>query len=157
MCYFISFFMACLAFLPLAVNNTYAQPTAAVDSVTVEIVRIDTVKVDSVLIESGDVVEVGRKASVSVKVSHRDREVYVLIHPLETDLWYVQNRPVPRKRGPWKTLCYFGQLKKGEGEEFEVLAVAADSPLWKVGASFSTKRLPKGLPQSDIVTVRRVR
>jgi hypothetical protein len=101
--------------------------------------------------------EVGHQELVQGNVSLVTRNnVYVLLHPLACDLWFVQNPPsVINADGTWQTLCYFGMENQGVGEYFELVAIVINSQL---NAGQTMKRLPNNvIARSRTVTVRRTR
>jgi hypothetical protein len=100
--------------------------------------------------------DVGLKAVVTGTVTNLGTmKVYVLVHPLTTNLWWVQNPPSPPSRGQWRTLAYFGTSSgQGVGDIFEIVAVATRSTL-AAGQTFAA--IPPNSAQSDIVAVKRVR
>jgi hypothetical protein len=99
--------------------------------------------------------KVGLHEIVSGRVSDPDARPYVLVHPMLTDLWWVQRRPSPPNRdGSWRTLCYFGTQTQGVGEFFEIVAIVTDANL-KEGQTLED--LPSGAIRSDIVMVERTR
>ena len=99
--------------------------------------------------------EVAMEDTVRGKVSDSRVPVYVLVHPLKTNQWWVQRMPSPANQdGSWRTTCFFGTETQGAGEEFEVLALATTEKL-KEGQVL--KELPKCGARSDIVTVKRIR
>lgn len=99
--------------------------------------------------------EVAMRDMVRGKISDPKVPVYVLVHPLKGNQWWVQPLPSPANQdGSWRTSCFFGAEIQGIGEEFEVLALATTEKL-KEGQIF--KELPKCGARSDIVTVKRTR
>lgn len=99
--------------------------------------------------------EVGLTEIVKGKVSNPKVKVYVLVHPLLTNLWWVQRIPSPPNQdGSWQTLCYFGTETEGIGESFEIAAIVTRNRL-EEGQTLT--ELPKDVVRSDIITVRRVR
>ncbi len=99
--------------------------------------------------------EVGLTEIVNGKVSNPKAQVYVLVHPLLTNLWWVQRIPSPPNQdGTWQTLCYFGTETKGIGESFEIAAIVTKD---KLEEGQMLPELPKDVVRSDIVTVRRAR
>jgi len=106
---------------------------------------------------------VGHRYTIQGKVSDPSALVYVLIHPLSTNLWYVQNRPAVRSDGRWSTIIYFGTIDgEGIGDSYEVVALATDENwfLRKLrGTSLTSGQRLKTIPQHgsniDTVMVRR--
>lgn len=99
--------------------------------------------------------EVLMEHPVKGKVSNPKVRVYVLVHPLKTNQWWVQRLPSPPNQdGSWRTVCFFGTETQGAGEEFEVLAIATNDSL---SEGTTLKELPQCGARSDIVTVKRAR
>ena len=97
--------------------------------------------------------EVAHKELVKGEISGSDENIYVLIHPLEASLWWVQRPPSPPDSdGTWQTLCYFGTGTEGRGEYFEVVAIVT-SNTYQEGKTLA--ELPDSIARSQIVTVRR--
>lgn len=89
-------------------------------------------------------------------VSDPKLNVYVLIHPLTTNLWWVQNIPTVGPDGKWQSFCYFGTENLGIGEPYEIIAVATfKKKLYKPGDTLEI--VPLDLLRSRIVTVRRAK
>lgn len=99
--------------------------------------------------------EVGLREIVKGRVSDPAVRPYVLVHPMLTDLWWVQRRPSrPNQDGSWRTLCYFGTETQGKGEFFEIVAIVTDANLEE---GQTLEDLPSGAIRSDIVMVKRTR
>ena len=89
-------------------------------------------------------------------VSDSKLNVYVLIHPLTTNLWWVQNMPTVGPDGKWQSFCYFGTENLGIGEPYEIIAVATSKKkLYQPGDTLEI--VPLDLLRSRIVTVRRAK
>jgi len=101
--------------------------------------------------------ELGQQELVQGKVSSVTKSrVYVLVHPIVTNLWWVQNPPsVINADGTWQTLCSFGTENQGKGEYFELVAIVINSQLQE-GQKMSA--LPKDvIAISPVVTVKRTK
>ncbi len=99
--------------------------------------------------------EVSLESTVRGTVSDPKVRVYVLVHPLKTNQWWVQRSPSPTNQdGSWRTSCFLGTETEGMNEEFELLALATTESLTE-GQIF--KELPQCGKRSDIVTVKRTR
>ena len=91
---------------------------------------------------------------VAGSVANPDLAVYVLIHPLKSNLWWVQNIPVVDADGSFQCYCYFGTRTQGRGEPFEIVAIAANhGKPFKAGQTF--KNIPPAVHRSRLVRVRR--
>ena len=89
--------------------------------------------------------------------SSNNLNVYILVHPMLTNLWYIQNQPSGiSKKGEWQSLCYFGEKQKGVGEYFEVMAILTKSKL-RAGSSLRLDQLPKDAIKSDLLTYKRTK
>jgi hypothetical protein len=90
---------------------------------------------------------------VKGRVSDPGAKVYVLVQPLRVGTWWVQRLPAPSNRdGSWQTLCYFGTVDAGVGEEFQIIAIVSRRKL-KEGQRLT--EIPKDAVHSDVVTVKR--
>lgn len=99
---------------------------------------------------------------VKGKVSDPKLHVYLFVHPLLTNLWWVQPIPSPpNKDGSWASIAYFGEAEKGVGEYFEILAIAApERALFREWEQLRTEKVTQIMEQythSDLSLVKRVR
>ena len=77
-------------------------------------------------------------------VSDPSLQVFVLIHPMATNKFWVQPIPNMGTDGSWEAYCYFGESNQGIGEPFEIIAVASkNKKLFKEGDI-----LPSPLPDN---------
>jgi hypothetical protein len=99
--------------------------------------------------------EVGVETMVTGTVSDPQTHVYVLVRPLRTKFWWVQRPPSPPARdGNWQTLGYFGTPTEGNGEPYEIIAIAANKRLdLKEGQKLED--VPDLGVRSDVITVKR--
>ena len=99
--------------------------------------------------------EVGLTHLVRGNVSDPNARVRVLVHPLLTNLWWVQRPPSPPNQdGSWQTVCYFGTETEGVDEYFELIAIVTRERLDE-GQTLSN--LPDGAIRSDIIAVKRTK
>ncbi len=97
--------------------------------------------------------EVGPQAVITGKVSGTSSDIYVLVHPLQSKLYWTQRIPSPRNRdGSWRTLCYFGNKSVGIDEAFEIVAIITSKKLTE-GQTLTA--LPEDAIRSDIIMVKR--
>lgn len=81
-------------------------------------------------------------------VSNPNLQVFVLIHPMATDRFWVQ--PLPERGSNWHTYCFFGEPNRGVGEPFEIIAVAsANRSLFQRGDTLTSP-----LPNNPQILVR---
>ena len=100
--------------------------------------------------------KVGMTYIVKGEVSDPTYQVYVLVHPLMTDTWWVQTIPEVSPDGTWRTRCYFGTETAGIGEPFEIIALAAtEKNLLHSGQTIPVGRLPETAIKSRIIQVER--
>ncbi len=104
--------------------------------------------------------KVSMKQLVKGKLSDPNKYVYIFIHPLTTEVWWVQNIPAAiNLDGSWYTMCYFGTETLGIGEPYEIVAiVSSQDDLFKGGAQISVDKMRKYLkeyPHSEINVVER--
>lgn len=102
--------------------------------------------------------EVGHEELVRGKVSNfSGGNVYTLVHPLKTNLCWVQRPPVSiNEDGSWQTLCNFGDETHGMDEYFEIIAIITKK-LLKEGETFEITKLPQDAIKSSIITVKRTK
>ena len=99
--------------------------------------------------------EVGFRDIVKGKVSKPDVNIYLLLHPLATNIFWVQKLPSAiNEDGSWSTICYFGTETLGLAEHFELVAIVTD---YKLLAGQKLRTLPQRGIKSNIVTVRRTK
>lgn len=103
--------------------------------------------------KEGDFVE--QRYMVKGRISDPEFPVYVLVHPIEADQWWVQRIPEVAGNGVWQSLCFFGTADKGRGEQFEVLALVCKKHL-REGQTIKTGKVPQGGLRSEIITVTRL-
>jgi hypothetical protein len=116
-------------------------------------VRIDAPK-DGAVVEEQTVVQ--------GKVSDADAPVYVLVRPVTTDVWWVQNEPLVQSDGAWQVSAHIGTDRLGPGESYEVVAVAASGNRLmrllqrnELQPGQQIKSVPRSLASSNVVIVRR--
>ena len=87
-------------------------------------------------------------------------KIYVLIHPISTSLYWVQNSPNVDFDGSWESTCYFGTESEGVSESYEILALAYVEDWYrilnkniKLKSGDVLKELPPNFNQSNIVKV----
>ena len=96
-------------------------------------------------------------------VSSSTATVYVLVHPLSTNGYWVQNIPTVSANGEWRTQIRLGTRSEGAGQSYEILALATNenwlmrllrqgnlSPLQELDA------VPRYLSKPGLVTVDRI-
>ena len=93
------------------------------------------------------------------KIDPKTHEVIVVVHPLLTNISWVQRKPQqlePVEGGyQFRTLVYLGTPDKGKGEKFELYALVVERDKYKEGHQFD--ELPKDVPISPAVLVTRVK
>lgn len=108
--------------------------------------------------------DVGLSTLVQGEVAPISSDVYVLVHPLSTDRWWVQNLPFVQNDGRWQVRVYTGTETEGIGELYEILAVATnenrlirilrgDYPI----PGQQLEAIPPYLAKSNLIVVRRSR
>lgn len=77
--------------------------------------------------------------------------VRVLLHPLKSEEWWVEQIPVPDESGRWRIECTFGGSSQ---ERFEILAIASheDIPLER-GQTILPNKIPDKVYRSRIYEV----
>lgn len=144
-----------------AQTGGFLQTETPAESIRVEVLRVDNLFTsDSLFAVAHKPIEVGWKATVQGTISYREYQVFVLVHPLLSDTWTVQSAVArPSKTGTWRTTCYFGAERKGQDEDYEVIAVAyLKRDQFRTGQRIPANQFPTAdIPQSDTVLIRRVR
>ena len=137
------------------------------DSALLEIAQIDDIRLappfspaDSTRIAEHKPIETGWKTTVQGTISSREFQVFVLVHALLSDTWIVQSSVSrPSKTGTWRITCFLGAERKGQDEDYEIIAVASlKRDQYRTGQRIPANQFPPPeIPQSDTVHVRRVR
>lgn len=77
----------------------------------------------------------------------------VLVHPMRSAEWWVQQIPVPDRSGRWHAKSVFGGQP---GDLFEVMAVSvSDGSLYEEGSAIHPSQIPESAYRSDVCLVRR--
>lgn len=87
-------------------------------------------------------------------------QVYVAIHPMATDKFWISPIPTTSSDGRWKSYCYFGEPNIGIEEPFEIIAIASkNKKLFKEGDTLPSPLSdnPQILIRSNPVTVIRAK
>ncbi len=89
-----------------------------------------------------------QRTTISGNISNPELQVFILIHPMATNKFWVQPIPNMRSDGRWEAYCYFGEPDQGVGEPFEIIAIASrNRNLFEEG-----RTLPSPLPNNpDII------
>jgi hypothetical protein len=144
---------------PVPTIVTERAPTAPPAGMTLTMASIDGVPPD-------DMLGVGKDVLVELTSSRNDAVVCVLVHPLMTDTWWVQNLPSLPNKGAdgvwhWRTTAFCGTETLGRREKYEILGVAeADQSICVVGRQMKVAEANRqlvSLVRSPSVTVKRVR
>jgi len=139
---------------PSVTTEQPATPSQATVAIT---------KIDETVLQTGQVPPVGRQVMVEGTISNPQVIVCVLVHPLTTDTWWVQNPPSPPgkiddKTWRWRTIALCGTEELGLNEDFEIVALAESQRAFcQLGKTFKTPDFPNELPRSEIITVKRIR
>jgi hypothetical protein len=79
--------------------------------------------------------------------------VFVLVHPMRTNLFWVQRPPsLINQDGLWQTICFFGTKTQGIGEYFELIAIITNKTM-KEGDTLQV--IPTDVIKSPLITVKR--
>jgi hypothetical protein len=89
--------------------------------------------------------------------------VHLLVHPEDTDSWWVQSAPEQDKvTGRWRSTCYIGTDSMGIGRRYDIVAVGSASPwfldaLWgRILVPGTTVKILPLISKSEIVVVTRM-
>lgn len=137
------------------------------ETAELEIAQIDEIRIsppfaqaDSVRLAEHKPIETGWRATVQGTISSREFQVFVLVRALTSGPWLVQSTVArPSKTGVWRTSCYLGSERKGQDEDYEIIAVASlKRDQYRTGQRIPANQFPpEDIPQSDTIHVRRVR
>ena len=113
--------------------------------------------------EPKDNASVGYQPHVKGTVSDAAAAVHVLVRPITSDVWWVQNAPVVQPDGAWEVPVYIGTDRLGLGESYEIVAVAAGGNWFlrllqesSLEPGQKVKTLPGYLARSKVVVVHRL-
>jgi hypothetical protein len=102
------------------------------------------------IISPSDRTSVCWRTMVRGKISKSNLQVFILIHPMATDKFWVQPIPNMRSDGRWEAYCFFGEQNQGIGEPFEIIAVASGNRnLFRRGDT-----LPSPMPDNPQIVVK---
>ena len=84
------------------------------------------------------------------KVFSKKANVWVIVHPMETDGFWVQPKATVNSDGKWRALIFIGRKgKEDSGKSFEIMAVA--NPKEDIARGDVLDSWPKAQAQSDTV------
>lgn len=102
--------------------------------------------------EDGSVVDV--RPPVAGTVSDSDAEVWVLVHPMLIQTYFVQEKPNVRPDGgSWQILAHVGRPAMDEGLQFEIIAIA--NPDGQLRAGMELPAIPAAEARSAPIYVTR--
>jgi hypothetical protein len=143
-------------------NSNQEKPKEAGPPPAPPQVNVALTAIDDKPLEIGQKPHVGRQVMIEGTVSDPNVTICVLVHPLTTDTWWVQNLPSPpgkvgEKTWSWRTMALCGTEDLGLNEEFEIVALAESKrAVCQLGKQIKIEEFPQDLPRSEIVTVKRV-
>jgi len=153
---------------PQSPSDSPAQPppTAGtqVPSPPARATRVAITRVDGATVTATSHPQVGHVVVVEGTTTNPDAVVCVLVHPLQSDTWWVQNLPGLPDQQPdgswsWRTTVFCGSERLGLGEDFELLAIAEQTQSLCVPARqikmAQANTLLHGVPRSLTVVARR--
>jgi hypothetical protein len=83
--------------------------------------------------------EVDQRHFIQGMVSAPDKDVWVVVHPLDTSSYWVQPRVSVRSDGTWRVVAYFGRSGDlDKGKKFEVVAIGSPREALQEGEYGST-------------------
>lgn len=86
-------------------------------------------------------------------IDYSKGNVFVLVHPLRTNLFWVQRPPSSINHdGSWQTLFYLGTETQGIGEYFELIAIITNETM-NEGDTLTS--IPTDVIKSPVITVKR--
>jgi hypothetical protein len=132
-------------------------PQKATPQVTVTITKINDTD-----LKLGQVSQVGREIIVEGMISDPRAVFCVLLHPLASDSWWVQNLPAPPSKinettWRWRNVVWCG-AESDLNKDFEIVAIVeSQRVICQFQKTIKMEELPLDLPRSEVITVRRVR
>jgi len=128
--------------------------------------RIAITKIDEAILTPDSRPDVGMRVVVEGTITNPELTISVLVHPIISDTWWVQNPPsLPEEIGQnlwgWRTTIFCGNEVDGRREQYEILALAESKmAIGGSGTQIMATQLPekvRGLPRSKQILVKRVR
>jgi hypothetical protein len=119
--------------------------------------------IDDKPLKSKQTPEVGHRVVVEGTISDQKMIACVVVHPMSTTTWWVQNLPGPPDqvgKQAWRvrSIAYCGTEELGRREEYEIVILAESKRSVCVeGKTFQTPSFPNDLPRSEILRVKRTR
>jgi len=102
----------------------------------------------------------GKNLRIEGVVYPQDAEVFVLVRPMTSEHWWVQQQATRAPSGAWWCEANFGTAKEGTLDDYLVVAVATRMPVFfrslsqtMLKQNSSVKQLPP-MPCSDVYVVR---
>lgn len=125
-------------------------------------VRVNPVNI--AIIEPKDMTQIeGNRYLVKGTMSDSNAKVFVVVRPLESSDYWVQDPPTIDGNGNWQVNAYFGERNAVIGEKHEIIALATQENFlvtWLTGNYLSIGKrqdLPSNTNRSNIVNVSRMR
>ncbi len=120
-------------------------------------------KLDVEILSPTNGAELNELALVEGKIAAPRADVWVVVHPLSTARWWVQSQPLVQRDGRWQVQVHLGTPSAGNGQQFEILALATDESrfekLLRDENLFMGQELDSISPyfaKSNLITVRRL-
>lgn len=82
-----------------------------------------------------------------------DLHLYILVHPIAADLWWVQSLPTSDRDGSWVSRVYLGTSELGNNEDYAIKAIITTERL-NGGDTIKVNQLPFFVAD-DLVIVKR--
>lgn len=96
-----------------------------------------------------DGTKVNWRPAIEGKITNVNKNIYLIVHPLGENSYWVQPNVSISRDGNWKGIVYLGRAKKDIAKEFEVIAVANPEVDLKIGDVFDN--WPKSEWNSQII------
>ena len=144
-------------------NSNQEKPKEAGPPLIPPQVNVALTAIDDKPLEIGQKPHVGRQVMVEGTISDPNVNICVLVRPMTTDTWWVQNLPSPpgkidEKTWRWRTMALCGTDTLGLNEDFEIVAIAEGKrSICQLGKQIKAEEFPRNLPRSEIITVRRAK
>jgi hypothetical protein len=112
--------------------------------------------------KNGEVVS--QRIPVAGEVGNEGTKLWVLVHPVAQDVWWVQDSPVILADGRWHGYANLGTSELGAGQTFEIIALASNETSFRMalrGVQLQTNQelhaLPPYYAKSNLIAVTRGR
>jgi hypothetical protein len=127
-----------------------SSPIGLCDRVSAEELAVTTIKRWITITSHKDQQSVALEPIIRGKVYSNKAQVWVIVHPMETEGYWVQQKATVRSDGKWYTQVFIGREgTEDSGKHFEIMAVA--NPTKPIARGDVLDGWPSALARSEIV------